>query len=101
MGRGGCEQAGINHHSECIPEALHMVSLITKKRASDCPKGAPEGRKKAAPVGLLGGEDQVEETLRQRKSPTNAYWLLLFSSNTQLCFIFPGPIFWTSEPNER
>lgn len=35
MGRGGCEQAGINHHSECIPEALHMVSLITKKRASE------------------------------------------------------------------
>ena len=33
-GRGGCEQPGINHHSECILEALHMVSLVTKKRAS-------------------------------------------------------------------
>lgn len=35
MGRGSCEQAGINHDSEHILEALHMVSLITKKRASE------------------------------------------------------------------
>ena len=35
MGRGGCEQPGINHHPECILEALHMGSLITKKRASE------------------------------------------------------------------
>lgn len=52
-------------------------------------------------MGLLGGEDQVEETLGQGKSPVNVYQSLSFTSNTQLCFIFPGPIFWTSEPNER
>lgn len=76
-------------------------SYYQEKSIWGCSKRHPEGRKKAAPVGLQGGEDQVEETLGQRKSPMNVYWLLLFTSNTQLCFIFPGPIFWTSEPNER
>lgn len=44
---------------------------------------------------LLGGEDRLEEALGQKKSPTNASWLFLFTANTQLHLIFLGPIFWT------
>lgn len=47
------------------------------------------------------GRLQVKEAPGQKKSPWNASWPLLLTSNALLHLFFLGPIFWSCELNER